>query len=213
MKRLIPIVLGALAICGPSAFAQTARNIIERALAAAPRQMREGATVIQWKADFTYETLKKGTNRLVCYDRSGEPGRAAVRGAVHQHRQPGSGCPEPEVRGDDRQGRETGGAGCGRSERNPRKARVRIGVVRHEWPRSGARPNPHDDRRSRRHHQVHRTARQSLARRRVDHERGHLHRPHHDAGQLNRLSPSGNRLALTGGLSRVARRERLFVRP
>jgi hypothetical protein len=37
--------------------------------------MREGATVIQFKADSTYDTLKKGTNRLVCYDRSGEPGR------------------------------------------------------------------------------------------------------------------------------------------
>jgi hypothetical protein len=29
--------------------------------------------VIKWKPDFTYETLKKGTNRLVCYDRSGFP--------------------------------------------------------------------------------------------------------------------------------------------
>jgi hypothetical protein len=37
--------------------------------------MHDAATVIQWKADGTYETLKKGTNRLVCYDRSGEPGR------------------------------------------------------------------------------------------------------------------------------------------
>ncbi len=27
----------------------------------------------QWKPDFTYETLRKGTNRLVCYDRSGFP--------------------------------------------------------------------------------------------------------------------------------------------
>jgi len=44
-------------------------------LAAAPRQMRDGATVIKWNGDYTYETLKKGTNRLVCYDRSGEPGR------------------------------------------------------------------------------------------------------------------------------------------
>ena len=37
--------------------------------------MKEGATVIKWKADSTYDTLKKGTNRLVCYDRSGEPGQ------------------------------------------------------------------------------------------------------------------------------------------
>jgi hypothetical protein len=54
--------------------AQTTAETIERALAAAPRQMKEGATVIKWKPDFTYETLKKGTNRIVCYDRSGEPG-------------------------------------------------------------------------------------------------------------------------------------------
>jgi len=50
---------------------------IDKALAAAPRQARDGATVIQFKADGTYDTLKKGTNRIVCYDRSGEPGRAA----------------------------------------------------------------------------------------------------------------------------------------
>jgi uncharacterized lipoprotein NlpE involved in copper resistance len=74
MKRMIPIILGMLAV-STSVFAQTTEEIIERALAAAPRQMRDGATVIKWKADYTYETLKKGTNRLLCYDRSGEPGR------------------------------------------------------------------------------------------------------------------------------------------
>lgn len=74
MKRTIAIAAGVFAILG-SGLAQTAPDKIERALAAAPRQMREGATVIQWKADGTYDTLKKGSNRLVCYDRSGEPGR------------------------------------------------------------------------------------------------------------------------------------------
>ena len=44
-------------------------------LLAAPANMREGATVIKWKPDFTYDTLKKGTNRLVCYNRSGQPGQ------------------------------------------------------------------------------------------------------------------------------------------
>ena len=48
---------------------------IDIPLLAAPANMREGATVIKWKADFTYDTLKKGTNRLVCYDRSGQPGQ------------------------------------------------------------------------------------------------------------------------------------------
>ena len=42
---------------------------------AAPDRLRDEATVINWKADFTYDTLKKGTNRLVCYDLSGRPER------------------------------------------------------------------------------------------------------------------------------------------
>jgi len=48
---------------------------IDKALLAAPANLRDGATVIKWKPDFTYETLKKGTNHLVCYDRSGFPGQ------------------------------------------------------------------------------------------------------------------------------------------
>jgi hypothetical protein len=74
MKRTLELAIAAWAI-STGGVAQTPAEIMERALAAAPRQMHDGATVIQWKADGTYETLKKGTNRLVCYDRSGEPGR------------------------------------------------------------------------------------------------------------------------------------------
>jgi hypothetical protein len=74
MKCIISIGLSLLTISAV-AFAQTPAETIERALVAAPRQMREGATVIKWKPDFTYETLKKGTNHLVCYDKSGEPGQ------------------------------------------------------------------------------------------------------------------------------------------
>ena len=74
MKRIVLFVLGVMAV-STSAFAQaTDAERIERALMAAPRQMKEGATIIKWKADNTYDTIKKGTNRLVCYDRSGEPG-------------------------------------------------------------------------------------------------------------------------------------------
>ena len=72
MKRLIAIVLGILAV-STTAFAQTNEEIIERALTPAPRQMREAAAVIKWKADGTYDTVKAGTSRLVCYDQSGEP--------------------------------------------------------------------------------------------------------------------------------------------
>jgi hypothetical protein len=74
MKRVVVMACAMLALA-VSAFAQaTPDPAFERALAPAPRQMREGATIIKWKPDFTYEVLRKGTNRLVCYDRSGEPG-------------------------------------------------------------------------------------------------------------------------------------------
>src|SRR5499426_4441219 len=73
MTRKILLVLGVLTLAA-SPFAQSNDEAIEKALSPAPRQMKEGATVIKWKADGTYYTLKKGTNKMVCYDRSGEPG-------------------------------------------------------------------------------------------------------------------------------------------
>ena len=76
MKRISLFVLTVMAV-STSALAQAPADYIERALTAAPANLREGATVIRWKPDFTYETLKKGTNRLVCYDRSGFPGQVA----------------------------------------------------------------------------------------------------------------------------------------
>jgi hypothetical protein len=72
MKRMVPIVLSALALA-TAAFAQAPSDPIATALSAGPANLREAATVIKWKPDFTYDTLKKGTNRLVCYDRSGFP--------------------------------------------------------------------------------------------------------------------------------------------
>ena len=73
MKRTIPIVLTMLAV-SVSAFAQAPdQAAIDKALLAAPGNLKAGATVIKWKADFTYDTLKKGTSRLVCYDKSGQP--------------------------------------------------------------------------------------------------------------------------------------------
>ena len=75
MRHLLPIVVAMLAV-STSAFAQ-AQADIDKALLAAPANLREGATVIKWNPDFTYETVKKGTNRLVCYDRSGQPAQPA----------------------------------------------------------------------------------------------------------------------------------------
>ena len=46
---------------------------VDTALLAAPAQLKDQATVIKWKPDQTYTTLRNGTNRLVCYDRSGFP--------------------------------------------------------------------------------------------------------------------------------------------
>jgi hypothetical protein len=75
MKRTVLFVLGVLAV-STSVFAQAPApaDALEKALSAAPRQLKEGATVIKWNADNTYETLRKGTNRMVCYDRAGDPG-------------------------------------------------------------------------------------------------------------------------------------------
>jgi hypothetical protein len=72
MKRMIPILLSALAV-STSALAQAPADPIATAVSAAPANLRDGATVVKWKPDFTYDTLRKGTNRLVCYDRSGFP--------------------------------------------------------------------------------------------------------------------------------------------
>jgi hypothetical protein len=73
MKRIVLTVLAVLAVVSTSALAQAPDEAIDKPLLAAPANLREGATVVKWKADFTYDTLKKGTNRMVCYDRSGFP--------------------------------------------------------------------------------------------------------------------------------------------
>jgi hypothetical protein len=72
MKLVALFALGVMA-ASTSVWAQAAPDPIEVALSAAPSYMRDASTVIKWKSDFTYDTLKKGTNRLVCYDRSGLP--------------------------------------------------------------------------------------------------------------------------------------------
>src|SRR5438876_10004502 len=48
---------------------------VDKALVAAPANLKNGAMVVNWAPDHSYTTLRKGTegNRLVCYDRSGFP--------------------------------------------------------------------------------------------------------------------------------------------
>ena len=70
MTRIALVFAGLLAVSS-SVFAQTPD--IDTPVLALPANLREGATVIKWKKDYTYDTLKKGTNTLVCYDRSGYP--------------------------------------------------------------------------------------------------------------------------------------------
>lgn len=70
MKRTLLIASGIL-VASACAFGQQAE--IDKALTAAPANMKKDATVIHWKSDFTYDTLKKGTNKMVCYDMSGKP--------------------------------------------------------------------------------------------------------------------------------------------
>src|SRR6202165_4831625 len=75
MKLISPFVLAVMAFAmSASAQAQTT-DPIQKALLAAPNAaMAKDATVIKWKPDFTYEVLKKGTSRMVCYDLTGWPG-------------------------------------------------------------------------------------------------------------------------------------------
>jgi hypothetical protein len=76
MKRVPLFALGVIALSFP-VLAQAQDDATAKAVLAAPAQLRDGATVIKWKSDFTYDTLKKGTSRLVCYDRSGFPEQQA----------------------------------------------------------------------------------------------------------------------------------------
>jgi hypothetical protein len=75
MKYVLPIVLGIVAVSTGALAQAPDQAAIDKALLAAPGNQKAGATVIRWKPDFTYETLRKGTNHLVCYDRSGQPGQ------------------------------------------------------------------------------------------------------------------------------------------
>ena len=75
MRRFAPFLFALLVLpVGVEAQDQAA---IDKALAAAPARMRDATTVVRWNADHSYEVLREGTNRMVCYDRSSETRRAA----------------------------------------------------------------------------------------------------------------------------------------
>ena len=62
MKRIALLVLAGAAF-SVAAFAQGSADI-DKALMAAPGNLKDGATVIKWKPDGTYDTLRKGMNHL-----------------------------------------------------------------------------------------------------------------------------------------------------
>ena len=76
MKRMMFVLVGLLSVSA-SAQAQAVTEVIERAVGASPARFGGEATYIRWNADHTYETLREGTNSLVCYDRSDERDRTA----------------------------------------------------------------------------------------------------------------------------------------
>ena len=92
MKRILVFALSVLAM-STSAMAQrgapappqplepgASQAEVDKAVLAAPENMRNGATVIKWNpSNWTYTTLRKatGANRVVCFDLSGFPGQVA----------------------------------------------------------------------------------------------------------------------------------------
>ena len=75
MQRLV-IVSCVLMAMSTLVQAQSAEDEIARAVLAAPRAMAADATVVRLAADGSHEVLREGTNGLLCYDRSNEPGRS-----------------------------------------------------------------------------------------------------------------------------------------
>ena len=76
MKRIILAVVAVLTV-SVGAQAQTPAETIATAIDASLFRFGGDATLIRWNADYTYETVKQGTNTVVCYDRSDERDRAA----------------------------------------------------------------------------------------------------------------------------------------
>ena len=72
MKTFLVFALSLFSIA-PLLHAQAPADQYAYILAGAPVAQREGAGVLKWKTDFTYDTLKPSTNLIVCYDQSGWP--------------------------------------------------------------------------------------------------------------------------------------------
>ena len=74
MKRIFVVALSVFAIA-PNSYAQSDAELIEQALAAAPRRAQDNASVVKWSNNHTYTTIKEGTNQVVCYSRADQRDR------------------------------------------------------------------------------------------------------------------------------------------
>ena len=74
MDRFV-LVLWALVATSALCQAQSVDDEIATAVLAAPAAMAADAMVVRFAADGSHAVLREGSNGLVCYDRSDEPGR------------------------------------------------------------------------------------------------------------------------------------------
>ncbi len=75
MKRILLAIISVLTVSA-GAQAQTPAETIAIAIETSPVRFGGEVTLITWNADYTYETVKEGTNTMVCYDRSDERDRS-----------------------------------------------------------------------------------------------------------------------------------------
>ena len=157
---------------------------VDTALLAAPANLKDQATVIKWKPDQTYTTLRKGTNRLVCYDRSGFPLQQAfsiectMLGNLDRVAQ----NMKIEALGD----RAKAQAAFDELEKNGMRVKPEFGSVFYhtQGPEQARARGPRDDCRPGRDDGDAGAARLRPRRRRMDHERGHDDRSPHDSGRI-----------------------------
>ncbi len=147
--------------------------------------MRDGAMVIKWKADGSYDTLRPGTNRLMCYDQAGDAGEQPISsqctsiGNLERVKQ--NKIYEAKIA--DRKAREAAFAELEKGG-TAREAGIRLGVLHETGQGRGDRAPARDDRRARRDRGIAGHSGQQQDGRRVDHECGHVDGPHHDSRVL-----------------------------
>ncbi len=170
------------------AFTQASQEELDKALLPAPGNLKAAATVIKWKSDYTYDTLRKGTNRLVCYDRSGQPGQQPFAaectslGNLDRVAQ----SLKIEAMGDKDKVRSR--IRSRRKGRSMGQARVRIGVVPRQRSVKGSDPYARHDRRSWRNGKDHGASGEWRQRRSVDDECGIVRCTFDDAWRVGRNS-------------------------